>query len=302
MSLLCVASASNNALRSFSSSSSKQRNLKDKLPPVCTGEQDSCTCKSFQANLKADKFQAANKTAWDKYQALSSYKKVLETEDTEKKCGKNENEETDCTLNFPKFPEDADYKKACKDIGGYLCTGVIIHERCTKYLHGGEDCERTTNEQWVFPGDSMCWHRECKDYASALQTWHQANRNIMDKTKELSRVYTKSLTCPFKQSEAERRNLLIGIIAGSLFLIISMTLFGMWRKNYVKVHTHITTQAEINEADRIEAASNGGVEMNGIVPDADASSAKKEKKHKHHHKSHKKDKEKVHKHHHKTKK
>mgnify|MGYP000883669264 CR=1 FL=1 len=155
MPLLCVASASNNALRSFSSSSSKQRNLKDKLPSMCTGEQDSCTCKDFLANLKAATFQAANKTAWDKYQALSSYQKVLETEDTEKKCGKNENEETDCTLNFPKFPEDADYKKACEDIGGYLCTGVIIHERCTKYLHGGEDCVRTTNEQWVFPGDSV---------------------------------------------------------------------------------------------------------------------------------------------------
>ena len=100
----------------------------------------------------------------------------------------------------------------------------------------------------------------------------------MDKTKELSRVYTKGLTCPFKQSEAEARNLLIGIIAGSLFLIISVTLFGMWRKNYVKVHTHVTTQAEINEADRIEAAANGGVEMNGIVPGADASSVKKKKK------------------------
>ena len=80
MPLLCVASASNNALRSFSSSSSKQRNLKDKLPSMCTGEQDSCTCKDFLANLKAATFQAANKTAWDKYQALSSYQKVLETE------------------------------------------------------------------------------------------------------------------------------------------------------------------------------------------------------------------------------
>ena len=83
MPLLCVASASNNALRSFSSSSSKQRNLKDKLPSMCTGEQDSCTCKDFLANLKAATFQAANKTAWDKYQALSSYQKVLETEDTD---------------------------------------------------------------------------------------------------------------------------------------------------------------------------------------------------------------------------
>ena len=153
----------------------------------------------------------------------------------------------------------------------------------------------------------MCWHRECQDYGVQLETWHEHSRNKMDKATELARVFTKNLKCPYKTSEKDKKNTILGVIGGSIVLIIAITLFSMWRKKYVAIHTHITTQAEIDEADRVEAAA--GVEMSNVVGGGvrDPLSTVqgtlildvKEHKHKHHHK---KDKEHKHKHHHKTKK
>lgn len=121
-------------------------------------EVETCTCKTFLEALQKDAFQKANKTAWDKYQALDSYTKIVEKEKSEGTCGTKPFNEKDCALTFPDFPKDDAYEKACTDIGGYLCESVVAHERCTKYKHGGNDCSRVTYERWTYPGKSVSFY------------------------------------------------------------------------------------------------------------------------------------------------
>ena len=136
-----------------SSSSVQSRNLKDKKPNACTSG-EACSCKTFLDNLAGTTFQNANKTAWETFQSSDGYKQVITEEEAVLSCGPKHNEK-DCALTFPKFPKDQAYSTACTSIGGYLCSGSIIHEKCTQYLHGGEDCSRTTIETWKYSGDAV---------------------------------------------------------------------------------------------------------------------------------------------------
>ena len=156
--VLCVSSVSNAGATSTSLRSLPKnvvgRDLKDSKPSPCA-DGDSCTCKTFLEALEHDDFTKVNTTIWTKFQATEGYIKVLVDEKEEQKCGSSFHKEKDCSLTFPNFPSDDDYAAACKKIGGYLCAGVRAHERCTKYLHGGEDCSRVTHERWNFPGKSV---------------------------------------------------------------------------------------------------------------------------------------------------
>ena len=98
----------------------------------------------------------------------------------------------------------------------------------------------------------MCWHRECEDYQAALLAWHEKPTNKMDSDAEkkiLSREFVENRKCPRKLSEEETKNLLIGSIGGGVVLIGCIVAFGMWRKSYVKVHTHVETNEEMEEAE-----------------------------------------------------
>jgi ABC-type nickel/cobalt efflux system permease component RcnA len=120
----------------------------------------------------------------------------------------------------------------------------------------------------------------------------------MDKEKDLERTFTQSMDCPRKLSEEQELNMIIGISVGSVVFIAAVVAFGMWRKNYVKVHTHNETAEEMEARER-------ELEMNGVVvggaSDAGIEEGNgKKHKHKHHHK-HKKKHEHKHKHKHKHK-
>ena len=134
----------------------KQRHLAESKPMVCGSKgPTTCTCKTFLDNLKKDAFTKVNQTVWEKYQTTPEYKKVLEKEATDQKCGKSIHEEKSCGLTFPKFPEDKEYSKACSDIGGHLCEGTVAVERCTKYDDGTAECSRVTYKRMTYPGDSV---------------------------------------------------------------------------------------------------------------------------------------------------